>query len=45
MSLNQEDFSKTIKDFGKFVFQVVSGTNEDQKKSLKANLQVFQNVL
>ena len=44
MNLDQETFSKTIKDFGTFVMQVLSGANEDQKKSLKVNLQVFQNL-
>ena len=44
MSLDQETFSKTIKDFGTFVMKVLSGENEDQKKSLKVNLQVFQNL-
>ena len=44
MGLDQEYFSKTIKDFGKFVVQVFSGPNEDQKKSLKMNLKAFQNL-
>ena len=44
MNLDQEEFSKMIKDFGRFVMQVLSGTNEDQKGSLKVNLQAFQNL-
>ena len=44
MSLDQETFSKTIKDFGSFVMKVLSGANEDQKKSLKVNLKAFQNL-
>ena len=44
MSLDQETFSKTIKDFGTFVMQVLSGATEDQKKSLKMNLKAFQNL-
>ena len=44
MKFDQKYFSKTIKNFGKFVTKVLSGTNEEQKKMLKVNLQAFQNL-
>ena len=44
MSFNENDFSKIITDFGKFIMQVLSGTNAKQKKLLKVNLQAFQNL-
>ena len=44
MQFDQKYFSKTIKNFGKFVTKVLSGTNEEQKKMLKVNLQAFQNL-
>ena len=46
MCINKENyaFSNTIKEFGKFVKKVLSGHNEDRKKLLKLNLQVFQDL-
>ena len=44
MNFSQEAFSKIVKDFGKFVMQVLSGDNQGQKKLLKVNLKAFQNL-
>ena len=44
MTFDEDDFSKTITNFGKFVMQILSGTNGKQKKLLKVNLQAFQNL-
>ena len=44
MNLSQEAFSIIVKDFSKFVTQVLSGDNQGQKKLLKMNLQALQNL-